>query len=162
MLHTKSMFNCWEQHLHGRYQSLVIINKIQKIQRTKMNTIYLRTKTELSKRRNVMTKNNRNLKKQVDYITFCLSEMNTKFNSSGLPISSTNVCKNHTQESLFSCSTTPNATGNILSFPSLAVADNICLPNLPFKWQPSNPTNGLHPPPPRIQISMHYISHISS
>ena len=30
MLHTKSMFNCWKQHLHGRYQSLVIINTIKK------------------------------------------------------------------------------------------------------------------------------------
>ena len=79
-------------------------------------------------------------------ITVCLSEMNTRFSSSGLPISSANVCKNHTQESLFSCPITLNATGKILSFSSLAVADNICPPNLPFKWQPSNPTSGLHLP----------------
>ena len=78
-------------------------------------------------------------------ITFYLSEMNTRFSLSGLPISSANVCKNHTQESLFSCLTTPNAIWKILSFPSFVVADNICLPNLPFKWQPSNPTSGLYP-----------------
>ena len=78
-------------------------------------------------------------------ITFYLSEMNTRFSSSGLPISSANVCKNHTQESLFSCSTTPNTIWKILSFPSFAVADNICPPNLPFKWQPSHPISGLHP-----------------
>ena len=79
-------------------------------------------------------------------ITFCLSEMNARFSSFSLPISSTNVCKNHTQESLFSCSTTPIAIRKILSFSSFVVADNICPPNLPFKWQPSNPTSGLHPP----------------
>ena len=78
-------------------------------------------------------------------ITFCLSEVNNKFNSSGLPISSANVYKNHTQESLFSCSTTCNATGKIFSFPSLAIDDNICPPNLPFNWQLSNPTSDLHP-----------------
>ena len=84
--------------------------------------------------------------------------MNTKFSSSGLPISSANVCKNHTLESLFFCLTTANAIGKILSFPSLVVTDNICPPNLPFKWQPYNPTSGLHPPPPQtIQLSMHCI-----
>ena len=71
--------------------------------------------------------------------------MNTRFNSFGLPISFANVYKNHTQESLFSYSTTCNATRKILSFPSLAIADNICPPNLPFNWQPSNPTSDLHP-----------------
>ena len=80
-------------------------------------------------------------------ITFCLFEMNTKFSSFGLLISSANVCKNHTLESLFFCSTTANAIGKILSFPSFIVTDNICPPNLPFKWQPYNPTSGLHPPP---------------
>ena len=139
MLHTKSMFNYWEQHLHGKYQSLVIINTIKKnlkkkIQRTKMNTICLRIKTKLSKSRNVMIKNKQQPQKASEFITFCLSEMNIRFSSSSLPISSANVCKNYTQESLFSCSTTPNAIGKILSFSSLVVADNICPPNLPFKW----------------------------
>ena len=127
-----------------------------------MNTICLRIKTKLSKSRNVMIKNKQQPQKASEFITFCLSEINTRFNSSGLPISSANVCKNHTQDSLFSCSTTPNATGKILSFSSLAVANNICPPNLPFKWQPSNPISGLHPPPPRIQLSVHCISHTSS
>ena len=30
MFHTKSMFNYWEQHLHGWYQFPVIINTIKK------------------------------------------------------------------------------------------------------------------------------------
>ena len=94
-----------------------------------------------------MIKNKQQYQKTSELLYYLLlSEMNTRFSLFGLPISSTNVCKNHTQESLFSCSTTPNVTRKILSFPSFAVADNICPPNLPFKWQPSNPTSGLHPP----------------
>ena len=64
MLHTKSMFNCWKQHLHGRYQSLVIINTIKKHPKNK-NEHHLpkKKKTKLSKSRNVMIKNKETVSK---------------------------------------------------------------------------------------------------
>ena len=61
-------------------------------------------------------------------------------------MSSENCCRNHTHESLFSYSTTANATGKMLSFASLAVAASICPPNLLFRWHPSKPMIGLQPP----------------
>ena len=78
--------------------------------------------------------------------TFCLLLMKTRLSCSGFPMSSENCCRNHTHESLFSCSTTANATRKILSFASLAMAESICPPNLPFKWHPSKPMIGLQPP----------------
>ena len=95
-------------------------------------------------------------------ITFCRFEMNTKFNSSGLPISSTNVCKNHTQEFLFSYSTTANATRKILSFPSFVVTD--------IYVHQTCPLNDDHlilqvactppPPPPKESNFLCIVSHI--
>ena len=78
--------------------------------------------------------------------TFCLSLMKTRLSCSGSPMSSKNCCRNHTHEFLFSYSTIANATGKILSFASLAMAESICPPNLPFKWHPSKPMIGLQPP----------------
>ena len=77
--------------------------------------------------------------------TFCLSMMKTRLSCSGFPMSSENSCRNHTHESLFSCSATTNATGKMLSFASLAVVESICLLNLPFRWHPSKPMIGLQP-----------------
>ena len=57
MLHTKSMFNCWEQHLHGRYQSLVIINTIKNHPKNKNEHHLPKNKNKTFKSRNVMIKN---------------------------------------------------------------------------------------------------------
>ena len=78
--------------------------------------------------------------------TFCLLVIKTKLSCSGFPMSSENCCRNHTQESLFSCSTTANATEKMLSFVALVVAESICPPSLPFRWHPSKPMIGLQPP----------------
>ena len=78
--------------------------------------------------------------------TFCLLVIKTRLSCSGFPMSSENYCKNHTHESLFSCSTIANATRTMLSFASLTVATSICPPNLPFKWHLSKPMIGLQPP----------------
>ena len=78
--------------------------------------------------------------------TFCLSVMKTRLSCSGFPMSFENCYRNHTHESLFSCSTTANATRKILSFASLTVAASICPPNLPFRWHLSKPMIGLQPP----------------
>ena len=77
--------------------------------------------------------------------TFCLSVIKTRLSYSGFLMSSENCCKNHTHESLFSYSTTANATGKMLSFASLAMAESIFPPNLPFRWHPSKPMIGLQP-----------------
>ena len=71
--------------------------------------------------------------------------MKTKLRSFGCPISSKKCFKNQIQEFLHSCSSTANATRNMLSFPFLKVAANSCPPNLPFKWQPSKLIIGLQP-----------------
>ena len=78
--------------------------------------------------------------------TFCLSLMKTRLSCFRFPMSSENYCRNHTHESLFSCSTTVNATGKILSFASLAMVESICPPNLPFRWHQSKPMIDLQPP----------------
>ena len=78
--------------------------------------------------------------------TFCLLVMKTRLSCFGFPMSSENCCRNHTYESLFFCSTTANATEKILSFASLAMAESICPPNLPFRWHPFKLIIGLQPP----------------
>uniref|UniRef100_A0A8R7UZH8 Uncharacterized protein n=1 Tax=Triticum urartu TaxID=4572 RepID=A0A8R7UZH8_TRIUA len=62
-----------------------------------------------------------------------------------LPITVLSCVRNHVQLSISSLSTTPNAMGKMLLFPSLPVAANICCPVLSLMKQPSKPMNGLHP-----------------
>ena len=78
--------------------------------------------------------------------TFCLSVIKTRLSCSRFPMSSENCCRNHTHESLFSCSTAANATGKMLLFASLAMAESIFSPSLPFMWNSSKPLFGLQPP----------------
>ena len=77
--------------------------------------------------------------------TFCLSVIKTRLSCSRFPMSSKNYCRNHTHDFLFFCSTKANATGKMLSFASLAVAESIFSPNLPFRWNSSKPMIGLQP-----------------
>ena len=62
-----------------------------------------------------------------------------------------------THESLFSYSTTANATRKMLSFASLAMAESICLLNLPFRWHPSKPMISLQPPKKPTSYALYLI-----
>ena len=89
--------------------------------------------------------------------TFCLSVIKTGLRCFGFSMSSENCCKNHSHEYLFSYSIIADATGKMLSFASLAMAESICLLNLPFRWHPSKPMISLQPPKKPTSYALYLI-----